>query len=304
MDDIVLARSLRAQGLNSHDIAALRRKEELVRVRRGAYAREPLSEGGWAAIEAAHRRLVAGTVPLLEPGAVLSHGSAAVLHGLPVWSAMVERVHVTRERSGGGQRRSTVHVHGAPLRSGEITMIDGTAVTSLARTVADLGRTVTMERAVAAGDRALALGLHPMELQQVMLGMKHWPGVRRSRRAANFLDPRSESAGESVSRVRFVREGLPLPEPQQNIRGLDGQVVARVDFLWRAQRTVGEFDGKIKYGRLLTPGQSVEDVIFAEKVREDLLRDLGWQVVRWLWADLHRSGVIADRLRRAFARAA
>lgn len=112
-------------------------------------------------------------------------------------------------------------VYGAPLRSGEITMID---VTSVARTVADLGRTVSMERAVAAGDRALALGLPAMELQQVLLGMERWPGVRRARRAANILDPRSESPGESVSRVRFVYEGLPLPEPQQNIHGLDGRV--------------------------------------------------------------------------------
>ena len=42
---------------------------------------------------------------------------------------------------------------------------------------------------------------------------------------------------------------------------------------------------------------------FAEKQREDALRDLGWQVVRWLWADLYRPGVIRDRVLRAFARA-
>ena len=41
----------------------------------------------------------------------------------------------------------------------------------------------------------------------------------------------------------------------------------------------------------------------AEKRREDLLRDLGWRVVRWMWADLYQSGVIRDRLLRAFARA-
>jgi very-short-patch-repair endonuclease len=79
-------------------------------------------------------------------------------------------------------------------------------------------------------------------------------------------------------------------------------VIARVDFLWREERTVGEFDGRIKYGRLLQPGQTPEDVIFAEKVREDLLRDLGWTVVRWLWRDLYRSGVLRDRVLRALAR--
>jgi len=48
----------------------------------------------------------------------------------------------------------------------------------------------------------------------------------------------------------------------------------------RAHKTVGEFDGKIKYGRLLKPGQRIEDEIFEEKLREDAVRDLGLQVVR------------------------
>jgi hypothetical protein len=106
-----------------------------------------------------------------------------------------------------------------------------------------------------------------------------------------------------VSRVRLHEEGLPVPELQQDIYGQDGRFVARVDFCWNEQRTIGEFDGKIKYGRLLKPGQSIEDVLFEEKRREDALRDLGWQIVRWLWSDLYRPGVIKDRVVRAFARA-
>jgi very-short-patch-repair endonuclease len=106
-----------------------------------------------------------------------------------------------------------------------------------------------------------------------------------------------------VSRVRLHEAGLPAPEPQHEIYGEDGRFVARVDFCWKEKRTIGEFDGKIKYGRSLKPGQSIEDVLFKEKRREDALRDLGWQIVRWLWADLYRPGVIRDRVLRAFARA-
>jgi hypothetical protein len=76
-----------------------------------------------------------------------------------------------------------------------------------------------------------------------------------------------------------------------------------VDFYWEEHKTIGEFDGKIKYGRLLKPGQRIEDVIFDEKVREDELRDLGLQVVRWLWNDLGRAGLLRERVLRAFARA-
>jgi hypothetical protein len=76
-----------------------------------------------------------------------------------------------------------------------------------------------------------------------------------------------------------------------------------VDFYWKEQRTVGEVDRKIKYGRLLKPGQRIENVIFDEKLREDAVRDLGLQVVRWVWPDLYRTGVLRERVLRAFARA-
>ncbi len=82
----------------------------------------------------------------------------------------------------------------------------------------------------------------------------------------------------------------------------EGRLVGRADFCWEAQRTLGEFDGRIKYRRLLRAGQLPEDVLWAEKQREDALGDLGWQVVRWTWADLQREQLLADRLRRALRR--
>jgi len=119
-----------------------------------------------------------------------------------------------------------------------------------------------------------------------------------------MLDGRSESAGESVSRVRLLEQGLPAPEPQYTVYDHRGNVVARSDFGWEDRRTVGEFDGKVKYGRLLKPGQSVADVVYAERLREDAIRDQGWQVVRWTWTDLDRPDIIRDRVLRAFQRAA
>jgi hypothetical protein len=219
-----------------------------------------------------------------------------------VWPAAVERVHVTRNRSGNGIKRAVVQVHGTPLDGPAIVLIDNTPVTSLARTVLDLARTWPMTQAVAAGDRALMLGLTRAELDAGLVAMERWPGVRAARRVVEFLDVRGESVGESVSRVRLTEEGLPAPEPQHEIFGPDGRFMARVDFYWKEQRTVGEFDGKIKYGRLLKPGQRIEDVIFDEKLREDAVRDLGLQVVRWIWPDLYRTGVLRGRVLRAFAR--
>ena len=137
MDDIKLTRALLAEGYNHDDLRRLQQKSALVRVRRGAYATESSLD---LAIDEQHRRLVRGTVPQLREGAILSHGSAAVLHGLPVWPEAVGRVHVTRSRQGNGTKRSIVQVHGTPLDPREMTMIDDLPVTSLTRTVLDLAR--------------------------------------------------------------------------------------------------------------------------------------------------------------------
>ena len=65
---------------------------------------------------------------------------------------------------------------------------------------------------------------------------------------------------------------------------------------------LGEFDGRIKYGRLLRPGEEPGDAVFAEKRREDAIRDELWGVVRWAWSDLHVPHRFAARVRRALER--
>jgi hypothetical protein len=64
-----------------------------------------------------------------------------------------------------------------------------------------------------------------------------------------------------------------------------------------------EFDGKEKYGKLLESGQTAADAVFEEKRREAALRDLGSQIVRWIWQDLHHPEKLRRRLERAFERA-
>ena len=72
----------------------------------------------------------------------------------------------------------------------------------------------------------------------------------------------------------------------------------------RGQRTLGEFDGRLKYGRMLHGDADLEDVLWQEKCREDALRELGWEIVRWVWADLWQPSRLVERIERAFARAA
>ncbi len=302
MNEILRTRQLLDGGYGQDELRRLERAGRLRHVRRGAWVRpnEPTEQ---LTVEARHRLLLRAVALQVLPGAVISHGSAAILHGLPGWPAALQRVHLTRSRSSGAKRRSDVEVHGATLPAAHITMVDGLAVTTLARTVADLGRTLPFAQAVAAGDRAAALGLDFGHLEDVLRTMEQWPGVRQARRVADFIDGRSQSVGESVSRVVLGEQGLPAPTLQHEIRDPTGRLVACTDFAWVHRRTVGEFDGRIKYGALLKPGQRPEDVVFAEKLREDAVRDLRWQVVRWTWRDVERPRLLRDRVLRAFDRA-
>lgn len=180
-------------------------------------------------------------------------------------------------------------------------IVDGVPVTSVARTVVDIARAVSFERAVVIADASLALKLVDREgLAAALVRSTGWPGSPAARRAVAFADGRVESVGESRSRVAPARCGLPEPLLQWDVIGRAGHWLARVDFGWPAFRTIGEFDGRVKYGRLLRPGQTAGDVVFEEKRREDELRDEGLGVVRWTWADLDDFTPVANRLRRRF----
>ncbi|GAA5119234.1 hypothetical protein [Pseudonocardia adelaidensis] len=92
---------------------------------------------------------------------------------------------------------------------------------------------------------------------------------------------------------------MPVPVLQWKVQG-NGRVY-EIDFGWPELHTVGEFDGLIKYGRLVEPGQDPADVVVAEKLREDEIRDLGLRVVRWTWSEIDDFDPVTERLKRAFA---
>lgn len=285
-----------ADGHSLDELRALLRAGQLTRLRRGVYLPGPIPEE----LSARHRLAVHAAFVELTDGAVASHGSAAVLHGLPTWEVPLERVQVTRARAYGGRRERLVHVRVAQLDPDEVTVVDGIPVTTLARTVVDLARALPFEPAVAVGDAALAAHrARAGELLDALRRSARRPGCVRARRALAFLDGRAESVGESRSRVAIYRAGLPTPMPQWEVHDGQGRLLGRTDFGWPDWRVVGEFDGRIKYGRTLKPGLDAAEVVYREKLREDDLRAEGLTVVRWRWADLSAFGHKAAQLRRS-----
>lgn len=281
-----------ANGYTDGEISRARCRGELRLVRRGVYVRPALLDGLNAAGQ--HRLLIEATMG--ASAGVVSHVSAAVLHGLPVWNISLARVHVTVDASSGGRVVRRRHVHAVPLAAEDVTVTpDGLAVTSVARTVVDLARTVGFEEAVAIGDAALHARLAtPEDLLAVLERAGRRPGTPAARRVLGFLDGRSESVGESRSRVQIAAHGLPAPQLQRLICDVDGVFVARVDFHFEEFDTVGEFDGLAKY--LRDPASSVVQ----EKLREDAVRATGPTVVRWIWSELSPFDGVVRRLRHAF----
>lgn len=105
-----------------------------------------------------------------------------------------------------------------------------------------------------------------------------------------FADPRSESAGESLSRAIIHEEGFVVPDLQYAVLNSAGMLIGRTDFYWEAIRLTAEFDGLAKYtGRLARPGAegpAGHDALVREKSREDAIRREGYGMARWIWADL------------------
>ncbi len=289
---------LLAAGYGDDEVRRMVRAGSLRPIRRGAYVEGPLPDTP----EVRHALLVRVAVEGLSPDVVVSHVSAAVLHGLRVWGIALDRVHVTRDRSRTGARRgSRVHVHSAPLDPDEIVLVEGVPTTSVARTVADIARTVPFEQAVVVADAALYGGLTSRtDLAAALERRPRWPGLPAARRALGFAAFGSMSVGESRSRVAIARAGLPPPVLQWEVRRPDGLLVGEVDFGWPAHRTIGEFDGRIKYGKLVLPGEDAADVLYREKLREDALRREALAVVRWGWPDITNFAPIAKRIRERF----
>lgn len=292
----MLRSELRAEGVTGDEIDRARHAGRLTRLRPGAY----LGSGDERLAEPEARHALAARAAVRQHGTsdgAASHTSAAAMHGLPLWRVPLVRSHLTRPGEGGGRRTAYLHLHRAELEPDEVVLVDGVRVTSPARTVVDIARTLPFEQAVAVADAALHSEIvESGELAVALLRARGARGLPAARRVVAFADGAADGPGESISRVRFARSGLPRPELQHVVRDPSDRFIAQVDFWWPARALVGEFDGKSKYGRLLKPGQNASDVVYREKRREDAVRALGSPVVRWDWRDLDDFADVMARL--------
>lgn len=268
---------------------------DLVRMRQGVYATRKAVD--WANDDPVRNHVlhVMAARTWVGRDAVASHHSAATFHRLDLLKSLPdETVTLTLAAPRRWNRPATAGVvfHCADLPPGHVTRLYNLPVTTAARTVVDLGRTLPFTDAVVVADSALhAEKAAKPELRQILDSCAGWPGVKQARRVVAFADERAGSALESAARVVFDEFGLDPPELQVTIH-LPARAFL-VDFFWRAHRVIVEADGLAKY--------TADKDLIAQFQRDRLLRDAGYKVVHFTWRELFKTPeLVIARIRQAF----
>lgn len=288
-----------AAGVTDAEIRTHLRRQEWVPLRHGIYTTAAIFEAVLDDPLARHVLQAAARVLAQKLDVAASHRTGALVLSLALLGDPPRRPQLTRTPRFADDTSATKGVYVATLPPNALLTRGGIPVTALGRTACDVARTTDFRSGVVTADSALRAGLTPAELRDAARLCADWPGGRRAAAVAGFADGRAETPLESITRVAYLEEGLPPPETQVEVYAPDGRLVAIVDFLWRAQRTVGEADGMLKYD---APG-----ALRLEKLREEDLRACGLEVVRNTWDDAwqrSRRRELGRRVRQAFGFAA
>jgi hypothetical protein len=210
------------------------------------------------------------------------------LHGFDIHDTSLDVVHLVRLDNGSTRTEAGI-VHHASRRNIEedIGSYAGILASVPTRAVWEVACRSSLEGGVVTADSALH---RSPELKESLDAFQDrfalFPGSVKGRTVMRLADGRSESPGESVTRVQFYRYGIPMPDLQFEVVGVRGQLIGIADFYWEDFRHLGEFDGKVKYQKLLRPGESASDCVIREKRREDAMRAVCGGMSRFIWSDV------------------
>lgn len=272
----------------------LGRNPDLHQIRRGAY----IDCATWEGLSATdrHLHLVNETMRVIATELVVSDRSAAALWGIPYLGQPPAKVEVTVERAKAGRHSRHLSYH-TTRSMPEPVDLNGVRVTSPSRTAVDIARRLGFASGLMAFDAVLRGKLATIEgLATAIEALPRRIDRCRAEAVLARADGRAESPAESLARARMYQIGAPIPDLQREF-SRDGVVVGRVDFYWEDADCIGEMDGEVKY-RKDGLGRTAEDVVIAEKHREDALRRLVAAFVRFIWNDALKTAPMETELRR------
>ncbi|HEX7279494.1 MAG TPA: DUF559 domain-containing protein [Solirubrobacterales bacterium] len=286
---VISLEQLRDAGVSARNASHHAGDGRYSRVHRGVYA-----VGHRAASRVTHLR---AALLACGEGAVVSHGTAAALHGLwDRWPTLIDitvPVEAGRKIDGIRCRRCRYP------QPEEVEVRNGVACTTVARTLVDLAGIVglkTLRKTV--GRTAI---LKKLDLDAVDLAI-HDAKRRRGLRMLELalLPYRTKDGKTPDMRSDFETLMLPqlldmgLPRPGCNVWLHIGGERFLVDFLWEKEMVVVETDGRERHE---TP-----EAFQSDRRRDQFLAATGYRVLRVTWDQIHSEPAeVLDRVRRALS---
>jgi hypothetical protein len=286
---------LLAAGLSADQIRTRARRGDLLPLSRGIYADGARARKVEKLAGGVQLLRIAAAAAAAGPDAVVSHQSAALLQRIDLVGPAYPLVTLTCPPRRGRRGRPGVRVHAVALPAEHVTAQVGMLLTTPARTVIDLARTLDFRAGVVAANSALHRNLTtPEELRSVLAACPLRSGIRRAAEVVEFAHGLAESPLESIARVVFRDSGLPPPELQVWLGG-PTEPAARVDFYWKKYRTIAEVDGSIKYADPLRASNQLR--------RDAILRAEGFEIVHFGWQEITENpAFVLASIKTAFRR--
>lgn len=257
---------------------------EIVEARRLGLTREQLRGSRWRRLGGGFYALrtiaddpivVLGAVGRRMPSdAVFSGRTAAWLHGLDL--PPCDPIEVTLPPARLMSRLSRTMVRRSELSPSEVARRRGLRVTSIDRTVADLGRRLPLIEAVTVLDMAMHRRLvSEAHLRAWIARHPRFPGIAWLRRAIELAEPGTESVMETRLRLLLVLAGLPRPRVQVSLRDDFGHFLGRADLYYPTQRLALEYDGA-----------GHRETLVADNRRQNRMVDAGYRLLRFTAFDV------------------
>lgn len=295
----MLRRALLAEGWTDKTIRQMTARGTWQRARHGAY----VDAGSWKSCDDQGRHELRARAVLAQARAevALSHVSGATVWDLSMYDQSFDDVDITRLDGRAGRAEAGVRQHRGLVLPGDVVERHGVPVVGATRLALELPTVLDLERSYCYIGELLHRGETTVEaLRERYAGMRRWPHSLSSEVLLKRVHGECESVAEFRTDYLLWRQSLPTPERRYVVRDpADGSVVARLDFAWPDLGAYLEFNGKVKYGSLLKPGETTADAVLREKRREELVREMtGWRGIYLDWADLYRPEHTAIRIRR------
>jgi hypothetical protein len=216
------------------------------------------------------RELRLAAAKLVVPSRAVACGlTAAWLYGADVRRVDDLDVHVSFPKAQRIRPRPGLVVSQETLAPGDVWTSGDLAVTSPIRTAFDCLRLLRGSERLVVADALTALRRTSVdELRRYFAGQRRLRNLRVGEQLLDDIEPRSESAMETRTRVLLVSSGMPRPVAQFDLTDAAGRFVARLDLAYPELKIAIEYDGAWHWR------QRRED-----DRRRDAVRALGWIVL-------------------------